>query len=215
MKKYISVLLVLVLAMGVFAACGKKTDDNIETTTEPFVSEKLSDGDFDYETMPDGTAKVTAYKYNPGKGELHIPEAIGTVAVTVIADSAFENATNIREVYLPKTIKSIGNKAFKGSSLTRIITTSCNALTSIGDEAFADCKGLIQADISASVTSVGKNAFANDEAIVSLVFRGKAPLKLSEDMFTGAKIRTIFTDYEIKEIKAFAEKMGYGYKVNG
>lgn len=215
MKKYISIIMVLILALGVFAACGKKDGKNDETTTEPFVSEKLSDGDFDYETLPDGSAKVVAYKYNPGKGELHIPEAIGTVAVTAIADSAFENATNIREIYLPKSIKSIGSKAFKGSSLTKIITTSCKDLTSIGDEAFADCKNLIQADISASVTSIGKNAFANDDAIVSLVFRGKAPLKLTADMFTGAKIRTIFTDYEIKEIKAFAEEMGFGYKVNG
>ena len=58
-----------------------------------------------------------------------------------IADSAFENCTNLTTVIIPNSVTSIGISAFSGcSSLTSV--TIPDSVTSIGFGAFSDCSGL-------------------------------------------------------------------------
>ncbi len=53
---------------------------------------------------------------------LVLPEKIDGKTVTGIGDGAFRNMTSIKNVYIPKTVKSIGAEAFSGCSALADIT---------------------------------------------------------------------------------------------
>ena len=67
--------------------------------------------------------------------EVYIPEKLFGYTVTVIAEKAFENQTQITKLVLPSTLKTIGTRAFYG------------------------CTGLTEITIPASVTSIGTQIF--------------------------------------------------------
>lgn len=69
-------------------------------------------------------------KFNPSTGTIveaettittaYIPETINGIPVIAIASNAFENCTQLTEVTLPETVKSIGSYAFKNTALQKI-----------------------------------------------------------------------------------------------
>lgn len=96
----------------------------------------------------------------------------GTLAITGYA------GTN-NEVAIPSTIDgwpvtAIGNNAFDGHvDVTNI--TFPNSLTSIGEEAFAECV-LTSITVPSSVTSIGRGAFSYCPNLTNAYFQGNAPL---------------------------------------
>ena len=65
--------------------------------------------------------------------------------VTAIADNAFAYATGITEVILPSGLVTIGDYAFRGSSIEKVTVVS--SVLSIGKGAFADCKHLASIEV--------------------------------------------------------------------
>ena len=79
-----------------------------------------AENDFEY-TVTGDEATITGYT---GSAEnIVIPSELGGKPVTTIADKAFEGYKNIVNIYIPKTIKAIGEDAFQNatSSLIRFI----------------------------------------------------------------------------------------------
>ncbi|MBQ3494715.1 MAG: leucine-rich repeat domain-containing protein, partial [Clostridia bacterium] len=121
----------------------------------------------DAEGMPDGNAVMQS---------IHIPNSVKEIkedaflfcdelvsvnipkSVSSIEDLIFYG-TSLSEIYIPSSVTSIGNEAFcTCSSLTTIIIPS--SVTSIGDNAFSSCSSLTTITIPSSVTSIGGNAFS-------------------------------------------------------
>lgn len=115
----------------------------------------------EYSVNEDGkTCTVTgigAYKSNI----LHLDGTVDGYPVTAIGDSAFENS-NLKFVYLPSSLKMIGNRAFAGcTSLISVYNIEdCRHLEHIGDYAFENCSNIDEILLSDSVVSIGEFAFS-------------------------------------------------------
>ena len=118
----------------------------------------------DDETM---TAEVSGTYHTETAGTLVIPETIvakdgKTYTVTAIGDNFIyrEECTysnDLEEVVLPKTIKRIGDNAFRTSKLVHINLPE--GLETIGEWAFCDCRKLELAEFPSTLKHIGSNAF--------------------------------------------------------
>ena len=96
---------------------------------------------------------------------MNIPATINGLPVTSIGDRAFYNDVYYEYNYYYHFILT---------SVTSV--TIPDSVTSIGDEAFAECFSLTSATIGSGVTSIGDSAFYDDFSLTSVHFRGNAPL---------------------------------------
>ena len=102
------------------------------------VGDKAFDGTAWYNNLPDGLfyAGKVAYKYNgimPENTSMIIKE--GTVKLN---DNLFDGCTGLTSVYIPSSVKSIGNKAF--ANCTELLDVYCYARKSptMGTDVFAN-----------------------------------------------------------------------------
>ena len=101
-----------------------------------------------YETMADGTLKITSYKGT--ETEVVVPERIGKTAVTRVDDYAFATITKA-EMHRPGS---------RMSALESIVSIRIpDSIKSIGERAFYGCKNLTGLVIPESVEQIGKGAF--------------------------------------------------------
>ncbi len=82
------------------------------------------------------------------------------------------------------SVTSIGNDAFADcSGLTSV--TIPNSVTSIGDRAFYNCSGLTSVTIPNSVTSIGDYAFYGCSGLTSVKVNWSRPLGVPAQVFSG------------------------------
>jgi len=127
--------------------------DERELTKDPFnVSDmkKL----WSYETMEDGTLMLTSYKGM--ETEVRVPHRIGKTPVTRLDDCVFATMTKNASYKPKKLIAAL--QAIQSVSIP-------DSVTSIGDMAFFECKGLKNVEIPDSVTSIGSKAFFGCESL--------------------------------------------------
>lgn len=136
-----------------------ETATEAETTTAPDNAELLKC--FEYKVLDDGT--LTIKDYNGRYDKLEIPSEIDGRIVTVI-DSAFYKES-FTEVVIPNTVKSIKSAFRDCKSLTTVYIP--DSVKEIGDGAFDGCAALTTVNIPKSVCSIGKAAF-DDTAFYSL-----------------------------------------------
>jgi hypothetical protein len=109
--------------------------------------------------------------YKTATGEL-VAIAQGTmtipVAITSIAPYTFYRIRS-NPLTIRGAITSIGEHAFEGTfySDQDLVFSNTSALTTIGDYAFKDVKGLSTFKISATVTSIGKGAFLGCDSLTT------------------------------------------------
>ena len=113
---------------------------------------KYSEGLY-FASFGDGTCCVLS------RGEctdtkISVPETSpeGETVIAVAAD-AFLGDDSLVEIILPDTVEIIGSGAFKSSGITRVILPE--NLKDIGNEAFYDCRELLQLSIPKSVERIG------------------------------------------------------------
>ena len=116
------------------------TSADLPVVVEPETEgEKFSDS-LSFSVGADGRATVV------GMGSctdriVRIPAVTADGApVTAIGDSAFSNALGVDEIVMPGSIATIGDYAFRGSSITTV--SIGGGVISIGKGAFADCRRL-------------------------------------------------------------------------
>lgn len=146
MKKATKLLLVIVLtmvivlSMGIFAACDLVT--------------------IDYELNPDGESYTLSKLKICMSTELVIPSVYKGKPVTAIGYRALEARTTIKSIIIPDSVTSIGQEAFSNcSGLTSIVISG--SVTDIGMYAFSNCSSLTSINIPSSVTHIGWWAFSN------------------------------------------------------
>ncbi len=89
--------------------------------------------------------------------DIVIPAYIDGKPVVEIAEHSFYNG-NITSVFIPDTVKEIGNFAFYGcSQLWSLVIDDSKA--SIGEGAFMHCNSLVSVYLGDSITSIGNHAF--------------------------------------------------------
>lgn len=105
--------------------------------------------------------------------------------ITRVGTAAFQNATNVTSVSMPSTVRSIGNYAFAGCrGITEIRFRE--GLESIGEFAFQNCTGLTEIDIPDSVTNDLRCAFVGCEKL-DFVFLGAGMTAVGSRAFDGCK----------------------------
>ena len=147
-----------------------------------------------------------------------------TDQTTTVPDDAFSGNPGISKVELPSYLKTIGSRAFMGSSvaslscsfawlesigdnafdgctlLTGNVTFGVSKLTAVGKEAFRDCAGLTgSVTFPGSTRSIGDRAFEGCTGIDSLNFRGTE--FIGEDSFKGCSgIASLTLPYGLKTV---------------
>ena len=91
------------------------------------------------------------------------------------------NGEEIKDLVIPDDVTSIGDNAFNGCS-GLISVTIPTSVTSIGKNAFNGCSGLTSVTIPTSVTSIGYNAFNGCSGLTSVTSYIKEPFEI--DYFT-------------------------------
>ena len=94
-----------------------------------------------------------------------------------------DETTEITNLIIPDSVKSIGNYAFRHcDGLTSV--TIPNSVTSIGNDAFFCCYGLATVTIGNSVTSIGSGAFRYCDALTSVTI-GNSVTSIGDNAFYG------------------------------
>lgn len=84
-------------------------------------------------------------------------------SILEIESEAFAFCKSLTRIEIPNTVKTIGDYAFSGSSLTYI--TIPNSVSSIGKYAFAFCRKLTEVEVGNSLTVIPHGAFYGCEVL--------------------------------------------------
>lgn len=99
--------------------------------------------------------------------DIYIPAAYEGLPVTAIASDAFANHENLKRVYIPDTVRVIGDFAFAGcADLKRVMVG--DGLFLIGTRAFYGCKSLSTLYLPDSLTVIKAEAFRDCESLYSV-----------------------------------------------
>lgn len=124
-------------------------------------------------------ASLTVCVTSPGSnysyytGIINIPATISyegkTYTITRIEHDAFRGQSKLTSVILPKSVQTIGYKAFSGAvNLTNIVFNSAGELSEIEYQAFKNCNHITSLKFPASLKSIGDNAFEDCSALKSI-----------------------------------------------
>ncbi len=197
-----------------------------------FVFEAKNDSNFKYTVGSDDTVTITGIR--EVSASLSIPTTINGKTVTAIGNNAFRNKTQITTVSIPEGIKSIGGRAFAGTSISYVIipasvdtiqyqafenclslqsvTFNGTAVTLINTGAFRGCSALTTVkNFEKLSTKIGSQVFANCTALGTLRI-GKGVTSISGDAFSGCTALTIEC-WEGTTAHTTAVNKGIAYKV--
>lgn len=139
---------------------------------------------------------ATVYKgWADTEGECRVPESIDVwglhLTMTGIAANAFQRNTDVKAVFLPAGVTSIGDGAFVSSSLERIEGTE--NVTSVGWRAFDSTPWLQVAPAEGGVIYVGHSAYTYDKV-------GETPTSITLREGTTQVAREAFKDLNFTEL---------------
>jgi hypothetical protein len=123
---------------------------------------------------------------NPEPFEIDIISSINGAPVTSISTGsigAFEQCEQLIRVGIPDTVTSIGDYAFRETSLTEV--TIPESVTDIGGFAFYKCVQLTQVTIAGNAPVIGNQAFRDCSSLTSVTFLGEPPSG-PDGIFNGA-----------------------------
>lgn len=105
---------------------------------------------------------LTIYYDMPSLTYLDLSE----VNITKLPNKSFYKATNVKQIILPQSLKSIGTSAFAESVIEEVFCY--NNIESIGNHAFANCIELRSINFEEHLTTIESNAFESCSGLTSL-----------------------------------------------
>lgn len=185
------------VAMGAVILCFVTAIGLIVVLTMP-----ENDGTFEYEVYGD-EIEIVGLVDSSYSGVLEIPAYIDGKAVTEIGSYAFCNYTEITEVYIPDTVKTIGYSAFYACHSLNTVEIG-ESVETIEDWAFLECKGLERIKIPDSVTSIGYSAFELCTSLTS-VEMGNSVTYIGDYAFDHCyALESILLSSSLEEIGTYA-----------
>lgn len=188
---------------------GKDTLPLANTVSGTAISAVSTPGALGYEFDPE---KKEITKYTGTETEIVIPSELDidgkTVPVESIGKEVFSRNKKIVKVTVPKSIKTIGNKAFyMAQNLKEVILN--DGLIEIGDNAFYYTK-IEEIDIPQSVQSIGEKAFCQCLKLIKVNLNGDLK-EIGEKAFYNTKIEEIDIPNGVqtigKEVFAYCTKL--------
>ncbi|MDR1473637.1 MAG: leucine-rich repeat protein [Lactobacillales bacterium] len=150
-------------------------------------------------------------------GKVNIPDQITvnnvTYTVTEINEKAFVKKYNVKEVTIPKSIKTIGKSAFADCrNLVSVTFAEDSQLTAIKMLAFVHCHGLKSIIIPKSVRTIEKHAFGECSHLQEILFNGdvsmisidKQAVEFSESLMTAVPADDSNKIENTKKAKAYS-----------
>jgi len=168
MKKFLLILLSLVLVASLFSACGGKKPTETEPPEDIVEEPKYTEG-LVYAVNELGGCAVTGYVGSDT--DILIPDVYGDMAVTSIANSAFAGNEMITSVTLGANVKVIEAAAFVGC-VNLVEVDLGGALETVGNAAFFGCKKLKKISLPSTLKLVGVDSFASCDAVDVVNFNG-------------------------------------------
>ena len=135
----------------------------------------------------------------------HLTDLTLPASVKQIGSLAFENST-LQSIVMPG-VQKIGFAAFSGSTVSNVELSE--ALTTIGDNIFAECKNLTALNLPASLTSIGINTVVSCYSLQSITVASGNPVYFSSgncviELKTGKLVfgcsTSVIPEYGVSEI---------------
>jgi len=204
MKKFRRILTVYCFGFflaGVLSSCGGNEAGKTsaaaaaETKPSPYAPEK----DFTFEN-----GVITGY--SGSGGEIHIPPQIGGQDVTAIGKEAFRKTESLTAVYLPESVKEIGENAFR--LCEKMTTFDFSHVEKIGAGAFENCPLLMDVKLPETCTEIGAESFtlysqsAGGKSDNGKLFIPKSLTSVPEKAFSCTRFKTV--EFESDTLPVFA-----------
>lgn len=190
MKKIISLTLAVLCILSAFTACGKNPEET--PTTKPAV-QVMTQEDFKFVMLDDGTAKIVGYTKAQAPTDLQIPAYLNGAKVTVLGENTFTSEHKLINVELSRFLTKIEPKAFNKATLKSIKFLDAKVET-VEPYTFNECDNLVQVVFNDAVKNLKDHAF----------YLGKMP-RVIHFTVDPVEISAMFLDvgksYEHLEIK--------------
>lgn len=207
MKKLLTILLGLLIALGVFGlvACGggdKKDDGKKEEIKEEnsIIKYNLEWGSYVCLGLQgvEITDEIKAQTEN-----IVIKAEYNGKAVVGIALDAFQGCDWIKSIEIPNTVVSLGQSVFADcTGLTSI--TLPDSVTSISDKTFFGCKNLQSVKLSNNLAQMGWSTFSGCESLTSVVIPNGITV-IDDRTFENCKnLQSVTLSDNILDIKTLA-----------
>ena len=177
----LTLILITILGLTIFTACG-----NEDTKNQFVVNEKgelvAYNGTATKITIPSSVKKigVLAFYQNTKIKSVKLPNS-----VIEICDSAFEGCTKLTTVAFPDSLVTIGTRAFYDcDSLVSVNLPS--KVANLGEQAFAECSSLNSVSFKDGIVSIPDKAFYNCASLSGVEFSGTLQT-IGERAFYGCK----------------------------
>lgn len=174
-----AILLCLIVAVGLFAACDDKGGDGEKQSQGAGQQDSTSQTNetIDVSLLPPSSVGLSFQLNNDKKS--YTVTGIGNctdkdivissyqnLPVTSIGKEAFIYCDTLTGVTLGSSVTNIGESAFARSGLTNV--TLPDSVTSIGNQAFLNCNKLTSVTIGNGVTTIGEEAFKYCHALTDV-----------------------------------------------
>ena len=101
--------------------------------------------------------------------------------VTEIGPLAFKYTAALKAVYIPASVRTIGEQAFWYPGLERVVMDE--GVDTIANEAFYYCESMKSVYIPSTVTSIGRGAFCGARSLSEVACGLESPMPLISDVF--------------------------------
>ena len=174
----------------------------VMSLTIPSKAATLTEGDYEYEILEDGTAKIT--RYIGSDTEITIPSTLGENKVTVIGDKAFTNCDKITKATIPDGVTKIGETGnfnavygafFECTALKEIVIPA--SVKSIAWYAFLRCTSLEQLNLPNGLEQIGWGAFEGCSSLDNVVIPASVTL-MDYGVFGNCDLDNITVDPDNK-----------------
>ncbi len=188
MKRVLSLTLVLVMILGIFACVP------VSAAGTNFLLFRLNS---------DGESYTVVGCDEYWNSDLVIPSTYADKPVTSIREYAFVDCPYISSVTIPDSVVDIGESAFSSCEDLRTVNLG-NGVKSIGNNAFSKCKKLVSFTGGDNVETYGESAFIDCKKLESFVISDKATV-VPKYIFSGCEsIQKVVIGDGVKRIDEYA-----------
>ncbi len=126
--------------------------------------------------------------------------------LSIIDEEAFEACTGLTSIAIPDSVTTLGDLAFQGcTNLASVSISSKSKLESIGDKAFQDCTSLSSIRIPDSVNSFGNMVFSGCSKLATVDISKDCQIdRIGSYAFAGTAIETITIPDTVVRINIYA-----------